>query len=202
MDQEKNLKHKWVQAELEYVKFMTDKYHKQFADKLQERGLRNLRFSQPPPDSADDFIIADTNIECSDEVKKLYKKLALRYHPDKNPSPEAEEIFVKIQYFYQKNDLSGLQEIDKFGCVDNTKELEEELNSIKSKVLWVWISSDEMVRRIIEDAYFISDDEKNSVQEETPHPPPPKVAQTELDIKQKLQSEIEKLKCAMSATET
>src|SRR5688500_17500629 len=32
----------------------------------------------------------------SDEIKKAYKKLALKYHPDKNKTPEAVEMFQLI----------------------------------------------------------------------------------------------------------
>ncbi|HSB46715.1 MAG TPA: DnaJ domain-containing protein [Candidatus Bilamarchaeum sp.] len=36
-----------------------------------------------------------------DEIKKAYRKLALIYHPDRNGSPKAEEMFKEINEAYR-----------------------------------------------------------------------------------------------------
>lgn len=72
----------------------------------------------------------EMNIEQYYLVKKLYKKLCLKFHPDKKGDPE---IFIKVSEYYENDFLIGLLSIcynyniniPNLSCVDERKILNE-----------------------------------------------------------------------------
>lgn len=64
-------------------------------------------------------ILGLKNNASEDEIRKAYKKLAIKFHPDKNKSNYAEEAFKKISHSF--NVLSNKEKrsnYDKFGTED------------------------------------------------------------------------------------
>jgi curved DNA-binding protein CbpA len=47
------------------------------------------------------FILSVTTYASDAQIKRAYRQLALQFHPDKNPSPEAESIFKEINEAYE-----------------------------------------------------------------------------------------------------
>lgn len=67
----------------------------------------------------DPYAILGLNRNCSkEEISKAYRKLAVEWHPDRNPDPEAKKKFSEIaQAFEILNDDEKRSQYDKFGSV-------------------------------------------------------------------------------------
>lgn len=61
-----------------------------------------------------------------DEIRKSYKKLVIRYHPDRNKNPSAPEKFRKIQIAYEvlSNDANR-EKYDSFDGMNHCHHLKE-----------------------------------------------------------------------------
>src|SRR5579863_7646520 len=61
-------------------------------------------------------ILGITKGSTEDEIKKSYRKLAMQFHPDRNPSKDAEEKFKEITEAHEVlSDPDKRQRYDQFG---------------------------------------------------------------------------------------
>merc|ERR1712008_388768 len=75
------------------------------AKAAEERTLANRTSTQKPssrPTPTDLYAVLGVARNASlAEIKKAYRQLALKYHPNKNSDPEAVEMFLDVQKAYQ-----------------------------------------------------------------------------------------------------
>lgn len=115
--------------------------------------------------------------KCTEDVKRLYKKLALKYHPDKCNNPL---IFPQIHELYIQGHIKKLQQIEQCNTIDNVlylidsfnrelyKELskEQQIEKWKMQIWYQWnnpesifklifITKDELCRRVQQRQYEI-----------------------------------------------
>lgn len=71
-----------------------------------------------------------------DEISKAYKKLAIKYHPDKNKDNDAHDIFVNIKKAYEiLSDPKKKSKYDKYGVCDDNELQENSQEIIKEMIM-------------------------------------------------------------------
>ena len=79
----------------------------------------------------------------SDEIKKAYRKLAIKYHPDKNPDDKvAEEKFKEISAAYAVlGDESKRTQYDTYGSADDYAASNQEYYTQTQDPFWEWFTN-------------------------------------------------------------
>ena len=105
---------------------------KEMREKEKQEESTNEQTGPNPQDEACEKIITNNNYyeilgvtkeTSNDDIKRAYKKLALKFHPDKNKSPKAEEAFKKIATAYQTlTDPKKRELFDKYGSEEEYRE--------------------------------------------------------------------------------
>merc|ERR1719191_542011 len=113
----------------------------------EEEGPKN-KTKRPEPTDYYEVLGLERNATLAD-IKKAYRQLALKYHPDKNKDPEAVQIFIDVQKAYEvlsDTDLrrkydAGQKDVGDGAGVKNMKPMkfrvvEKDKKRGKAKVWW------------------------------------------------------------------
>ena len=118
----------------EYIKKCEEKV-KEIREKEKEKEQKQEESGEKPKNTDDEAceniinnkdyynLLGVTKETNNDDIKRAYKKLAIKFHPDKNKSSKAEEAFKKIATAYQTlTDPKKRELYDKYGTEEEYRE--------------------------------------------------------------------------------
>ncbi len=131
--------------------------------KKRQEIIKGITESDEKEISLDEFIdeivdqtsFIEVEIEVS-KIKKLYREIVKRTHPDKVSNKKLNELYLKSTFFYEANDIAGIysicDELDLDYEVDekDNKMIVDKINSLKSRITfmestitWKWFHSED-----------------------------------------------------------
>lgn len=161
------LKLQYLQNELQYIEHVLPSYDKKFTNKLNELGKTHLI----PTISQAKESISDTKNH-SGNIKDIYRKLMIKYHPDKSTDPKCDEISKFINDCYSKNDEESLVILDETNeyskeipeYLMKIKETADKINTYKNRTSYLWNTSCGLKDYI--ESLFCTADELNKYENE------------------------------------
>jgi hypothetical protein len=107
-------------------------------------------------------------VEKDTKVKKLYRLISKKTHPDKVPVKYLNDFYIQAKDAYEKNDISKLMYIcnelkidfdleqdDVFKIKEKIKLLKEETLLFEKTFIWIWYHSDEKKKDEILQAFIL-----------------------------------------------
>ncbi len=106
----------------------------------------------------DEIIESNTDskviIEVS-KIKKLYREIVKRTHPDKIKNKKMNELYLRSTFFYESNDIAGIYSVcdelnieyevdekDNEMIINKIKNLKSRIDFMESTITWKWFHSE------------------------------------------------------------
>lgn len=151
------LKLKYLQNELEYIEHIMPYYDKKFMERLNQLGKTHQISTNSPCNELESATKIHKN-----SIKELYRKLSLKYHPDRSKEPNCDELIRFINDCYSNNDEESLYILDSSDEYNENpeylikiKDITDKINNYKIRYSYLWNSGG---KEYIESLYCTSDE--------------------------------------------
>jgi len=123
----------FIKSDLEYKKSIVDEFHEEFMKKAKE--ILGPEYQEKNQEDINNSLVENESPQNKENlnIKKLYREISKKTHPDKDPEGIYSDIFAESAIAYEKNDIFRIYEIcDKLNIQYEIGE--EEISMMKSEI--------------------------------------------------------------------
>jgi len=177
----KKLKYRKIFAKLDYLVLekeecevlledYTQTFHEDFKDELEFLQVKQNAEGVDPPKKTDEDMESSKNSISNKTITALYKKIALKCHPDVSKLENAEELFMKAKKAHLEEDWVTLitlakelninipefsdEEIEQIN--EHMTKIELEIAMAKNNNVWFWANASESQKEDFRKLFLIS----------------------------------------------